>query len=86
MAHNWSLFKFIKSYYTASLVPQQQHLQQQTEENVSLTSLKNQMINNKKTFHATSTGFSNSKNQLASQMNMFTSFSPIHLDYKLSHN
>ena len=86
MAHNWFLFKFIKSYYTASLVPQQQHLQQQTEENVSLTLLKNQMINNKKSFPDTSTSFLNSKNQLASQMSMFTSFSPIHLDYKLSRN
>lgn len=27
-----------------------------------------------------------SKTQLISQMNMITSFSPIHLDYKLSHS
>jgi hypothetical protein len=88
MAYIWSLFKFIKSYYTASLVPPHQQQQQQTEDNVSLTlmplTLKNQMLTNRP-IHAAANKMT-SKNQLVSQMNMITSFSPIHLDYKLSHN
>jgi len=90
MAYIWSLFKFLKSYYAASLVSQHQQGQQQIDDNVSLTimplTLKNPVLMNKP-IHATTSPAIASKNQLvASQMNMMTSFSPIHLDYKLSHS